>query len=109
MLGLKIENQRALTNAEASVAVPGVAFAEWGPGDMAMSFGYKVLPSPYPEELQGARMQVMNACKAANIAFLEGVNPDNVIDKIEEGVKICSGSLEAAEISRKHTNRTMPW
>jgi 4-hydroxy-2-oxoheptanedioate aldolase len=37
MLGLKTENRRALANAEPSAKVPGVAFAEWGPGDMGMS------------------------------------------------------------------------
>ena len=31
MLGLKIENRRALENSEASTSVPGIAFAEWGP------------------------------------------------------------------------------
>ena len=31
-LGLKIENKRALNNVEATVRVPGIAFAEWGPG-----------------------------------------------------------------------------
>ena len=31
VLGIKIENSRALENAEASTAVPGIAFAEWGP------------------------------------------------------------------------------
>ena len=31
-LGLKIENKRALSNVEATARVPGIAFAEWGPG-----------------------------------------------------------------------------
>ena len=33
IFGLKIENPRADANVEASVRVPGIAFAEWGPGD----------------------------------------------------------------------------
>lgn len=109
MLGLKIENRRALTNAEATVAVSGIAFAEWGPGDMAFSFGYRDRPSPYPEELQHARTRVLSACKSANVAFLDGVTPHNVIDKIEEGVRVCAGGEESAEVGRKHTNREMPW
>lgn len=109
MLGLKIENRRALTNAEANASVPGIAFAEWGPGDMAFSFGYRDRLSPFPEELQRARTRVVSACKAANIAFLDGVTPENIIDKIEEGVSVCSGSEESAEIGRVHTNRKMPW
>jgi 4-hydroxy-2-oxoheptanedioate aldolase len=37
MVGLKIENYRAVEDAEASCRVPGVTYAEWGPGDMAYS------------------------------------------------------------------------
>ena len=33
LFGLKIENPRADSNVESSVRVPGIAFAEWGPGD----------------------------------------------------------------------------
>ncbi len=33
IFGLKIENPRADANVETSVRVPGIAFAEWGPGD----------------------------------------------------------------------------
>ena len=32
LFGLKIENPRADANVESSVRVPGIAFAEWGPG-----------------------------------------------------------------------------
>ena len=46
MLGLKVENLRALDNAEASLAIPGIAFAEWGPGDMGMAFGHKDAHDP---------------------------------------------------------------
>ena len=34
MLGLKLEDSDALANAEKNSKVPGIAFAEWGPGDM---------------------------------------------------------------------------
>ena len=65
MLGLKIENRRALANAEASAAVPGLAFAEWGPGDMGMSFGHKdAHDPPYPPEMTAARARVKAACDA---------------------------------------------
>ena len=37
MLGLKIEDKHALANAEKNAAVPGIAFAEWGPTDQTMS------------------------------------------------------------------------
>jgi 4-hydroxy-2-oxoheptanedioate aldolase len=110
MLGLKIENQRALANAETSVSVPGISFAEWGPGDMGMSFGYMDNHDPpYPPEMLNARTRVKAACDAANVAFLNGVRPDNVIEMIDEGVRVCSANQAAAEIGRKHTQRNMPW
>ncbi len=39
MLGLKLEDRHCLPTAAISTAVPGLAFSEWGPGDMGMSFG----------------------------------------------------------------------
>lgn len=104
LLGLKIENKRALANVEESVRVPGIAFAEWGPGDMGMSLGF-----PGQEEMRAVRERVFAACKSAKIAFLDGVSPNNVAEVIEEGVMIGSGGEEAADIGRKYTKRSMPW
>jgi 4-hydroxy-2-oxoheptanedioate aldolase len=111
MLGLKIENRRALANAEASAKVPGIAFAEWGPGDMGMSFGYADQHDPpYPPEMQAARLRVLSACQAAGVHFLNSVRADNVTQMIDEGVMICSGGgEEAANVGRQYTKRTMPW
>lgn len=113
LLGLKIENKRALANVEASTKVPGIAFAEWGPGDMGMSLGFPDNhDEPYPPEMVAARSRVMAACKAANLAFLNSVHANDVVEKIKEGVKIGAsgrGGQEAAEVGRKYTGRTMPW
>ncbi len=110
MLGLKIENKRALQNVEMTIRVPGIAFAEWGPGDMGMSFGYRNIPSPYPVEMLEARDRVFLACKAAGVAFLEGASPNDVSDSIDQGVRIFSaGSTgEVADAGRSYTNRSMP-
>jgi 4-hydroxy-2-oxoheptanedioate aldolase len=111
-LGLKIENKRALANVEASLAVPGIAFAEWGPGDMGMSLGFPDNhDEPYPPEMVAARARVLAACRANNVAFLNTVRPEDVIERIKEGVRVgASGrGQEAAEIGRRYTNRTMPW
>jgi 4-hydroxy-2-oxoheptanedioate aldolase len=110
ILGLKIENRRALENAEASTAVPGLAFAEWGPGDMGMSLGHKdAHDPPYPPDMMAARARIKAACERAGLAFLEMVRPENVIEQIEAGVRIAPATPEAAEIGRRHTNRTLPW
>ena len=38
---MKLEDKYALANAEENLKVPGIAFAEWGPGDMALSLGVR--------------------------------------------------------------------
>ena len=111
LLGLKIEDRHAVLQAEESAKVPGIGFAEWGPGDMGMSFGYPQRHDPpYPEEMASARASVMAACKAAGIAFLNTIRPHNVIERLDEGVMIGSvGSPEAAAKGRRYTKRKMPW
>ena len=111
VLGLKIEDIHALENAEETAKVPGIAFSEWGSGDMTMSLGYLQRPDPLPADVQQARARVMAACKAANIAFLSGqITMDNIEDMIREGVKIASGANEAiADKGRRFTKRKMPW
>jgi len=112
LLGIKVENTRALANVERTTRLPGLAFAEWGPGDMGMSMGYPDQhDEPYPAEMQAARARVMAACRGAGLAFLEQVTPDNVTRRLDEGVMIGCGpeAREAAEIGRKHTRRMLPW
>ena len=113
MLGLKIEDKYALENAEKSTKVPGIAFAEWGPGDMGWSLGLlKAHDPPYPPAMKNARARVLAACKAAKISFLNTTRDggdDDVITMIKEGVRIGSGSQAAAEKGRRYTKREMPW
>ncbi|HEX5794262.1 MAG TPA: hypothetical protein VFY19_00365, partial [Geminicoccaceae bacterium] len=103
-------NRRALDNVEASLAVPGVAFAEWGPGDMGMAFGHKdAHDPPYPPEMTAAGARVKAACERAGVRFLEMVRAEDVVAQIEDGVRICAATAEAAEIGRRHGKRTAPW
>ena len=113
MLGLKIENVRALVNVEVTTRVPGITFAEWGPGDMSTSMGYKNMPGePWPDEILEARDRVRNACEAAGIAFLEGATPDTIAEKIDSGVRVVSSGGQPGEATAKagraHSGRTMP-
>ena len=112
MLGLKIENRRALSNVETLTRVPGITFAQYAPGDMAMSFGYAQPPEPRPPELEEAHGRIEAAIKSAGLVYMDGVRKDTVVEKIKEGVMICSTGPEGeeiAELGRKHTKRTMPW
>ncbi|MBN8734514.1 MAG: hypothetical protein J0L64_28530 [Acidobacteria bacterium] len=112
LLGLKVEDKYALANAEKVTSVPGIGFAEWGPGDMGLSLAKPdghVPNSELDPEMKAARSRVLAACKASKIAFLNTVRPNDVEEMIKEGVMIGSGGQEAAEKGRKFTKRTMPW
>ena len=110
LLGVKIETVRALSNCELSLAVPGLGFAEWGPGDLHMSFGIKRDPDkPMDPRLLEARDRVNASCDANNLAFLEGATLENITEKIDEGVRIIAGHREdTAEVGRSYSKRTMP-
>ena len=108
LIGLKIEDRHALENAEASTAVPGVGFAEWGPGDMSMSFN--VERAGMPQVLADARARVLAATKTAEISFLHQVNENTIEQMIDEGVRIGAGAgPDVAEQGRRYTRRQMPW
>jgi 4-hydroxy-2-oxoheptanedioate aldolase len=111
LLGLKLEDKYALANASQNLKVPGVGFAEWGPGDMQLSLGIRGLGSVADKDprMQAARKAVFDACKENHIFFLNSMNAANVIDMIKEGVMVGPASEEAANIGRKYTKRQMPW
>jgi 4-hydroxy-2-oxoheptanedioate aldolase len=102
LLGVKIEDSYALANAEKTTKVPGIAFAEWGPGDM----GFWLLGPPQPDQvnhpdMRAARARVLKATKDAKIFFLNSCNDKDVVDMIKEGVMICTGGYQ---VGRKFTN-----
>jgi 4-hydroxy-2-oxoheptanedioate aldolase len=113
LMGLKIEDKYALANAEKVTKVPGVGFAEWGPGDMG--FSLVGVPSEgfgerqFPPALQQARARIFKAVKDAKIYFLNGCSEKDVEEMIKEGVMICSSGQPAAEKGRKFSKRQMPW
>ena len=112
MLGVKLEDQQALANTEATLAIPGIAFAEHGPRDLGLSFGYldgRADP-PLPAEVNAAGDRVLAAATANGVFFLDNVLPDNVQKQLERGVMIGAGRREdSAEVGRRHTGREMPW
>jgi 4-hydroxy-2-oxoheptanedioate aldolase len=109
LLGVKLEDKYALANAEESLKVPGIGFAEWGPGDMALSLGVRGPGAEKDPRMVAARARVFAACKANHVFFLNSMNAGNVVDMIKEGVMVGPASQEAAEIGRKYTKRQMPW
>jgi 4-hydroxy-2-oxoheptanedioate aldolase len=110
LLGVKLESPEGVANCESILAVPGLAFAEMGPGDLGLSFGHlRIARDPYPPELQEARERVFSACKKNGLAYLESCSPENIIARLEEGVRVVAGHRqETAVIGRKHQRRTLP-
>src|SRR5215469_641894 len=108
LLGVKEEDKYALANVEENLKVPGIGFAEWGPGDMALSLGVRGGSASDPRMI-AARSKVFAAVKANHMFFLNTCNGNDVVDMIKEGVRICSGNPAAAETGRKFTNRQMPY
>ncbi len=112
MLGIKLEDRQALARAEESLAVPGIAFAEHGPRDLGLSYGYLEgrADPPLPEEVERAGRLVLGLCKKYKVAFLDNVLPENVTRRIDEGVMIGAGRRQdSAEVGRRYTKRKMPW
>jgi 4-hydroxy-2-oxoheptanedioate aldolase len=110
MLGIKLESPEGIANCEAILEVPGLGFAELGPGDLGLALGYRAVPrDPYPPEMREARERVFAACGKNRVAFLETATPENIIAKLDEGVRVIAGHREeTALIGRAHQKRRMP-
>jgi len=127
MLGVKLENPKAVAHAEEITKIPGVAFAEWGPGDQAMylvglpkevrvvrdangSPTYVRGSNNHPPAMVAARARVLAATKAAGIKFLNACPEDDVLNQLKEGTMICTGGdTPAADAGRAYTKRQQPW
>jgi 4-hydroxy-2-oxoheptanedioate aldolase len=110
LLGVKLESPEGIAQCEEILAVPGIGFAELGPGDLSLALGYREMPRDnYPPEMKEARERVFAACRRNGVAFLEIGTPANITAKLDEGVRVIAGhSEEAARLGRAHQKRTMP-
>ncbi len=108
-LGLKIESAAALPRIEEILAVPGIGFAEMGPGDLSISLGYRKRPPAFPPEMQEASDRVQAACEANGVAFLQPATAETIAQRIDAGVRVIGGhDPETARVGRAHTQRQMP-
>ena len=115
ILGLKIEDRECLANCDELAAIPGIAFGEWGPGDMGMSLGNPDdHDPPYKPEMEAARQRIKAAYDRNGVKFLCGWNdPDLTVEEatkklIDEGTMIIGGNEQAAKFGREYKKRTMP-
>lgn len=109
LLGLKIETLEGLNKCEQILSVPGIGFAEMGPGDMSMSMKIKRVPGAHPDQrIIDASIRVKNACDKNGVKFLELGTPETIGEVIDSGARVIAGqSEEVAGIGRKYTNRQM--
>jgi 4-hydroxy-2-oxoheptanedioate aldolase len=107
LLGVKIESPEGVARCEEILAVPGLGFAEMGPGDLGLSLGHlEGWRDPYPPEMEAARNRVFAACRARGIAFLEGCSQANLLARLDEGVRVISGAdADMAARGRAHLCR----
>jgi len=110
LLGVKLESPEGVANCEEILSVPGLGFAELGPGDLGLALGYRMVPrDPYPPQMREARERVFAACRKNRVPFLEACSPENIIAKLDEGVRVIAGHREeTARIGRAHQRRAMP-
>jgi 4-hydroxy-2-oxoheptanedioate aldolase len=109
LLGIKLESPEGIAHCEEILAVSGIGFAELGPGDLGLALGYRTVPrDPYPPEMTEARERVFASCRKNRIPFLETCSPENIVAKLDEGVRVIAGHREeTARVGRAHQKRTM--
>ncbi|MES2473483.1 MAG: hypothetical protein V4601_11670 [Pseudomonadota bacterium] len=136
IFGVKIEDTYANKNVNMTLALPGIAFAEWGPGDNNLWLnGYNGVADgglsghPVVRDAQGrvvedvsalpnmeaVRQQVLAACKKNNVKFLNAAETEpghnNVIQQIKDGTMLVAtggGGEAVAIMGREFTKRKMP-
>lgn len=110
LLGVKLESPEGVANCERILDVPGIGFAEMGPGDLSLSLGYPRMPAhPLPPEMAAARERIFKACRERNIPFLESATVETIGARLDEGVRVIAGGREEiAKAGRAHSKRTMP-
>ncbi len=110
LLGVKLESPEGVANCDAILEVPGLGFAEIGPGDLSLALGYTTVRNdPYTPELQEARDKIFAACRRNRVAFLESCTPANILARLDEGVRVVAGHREdVAAMGRAHQKRALP-
>lgn len=117
LLGLKIEDRHCLLNVDDIAAVPGIGFAEWGPGDMGMSFNEPdAHDPPYPQVMNDARDTIKAALDKNGVAFYSSWADDDMTmeQRVDYSIDVLGVRMmgarnrEWADYGRKKTGRTMP-
>jgi 4-hydroxy-2-oxoheptanedioate aldolase len=93
-LAVQIESERAVENAEAILAVPGVDGCWIGPSDLALSLGLHPRDGARDERLARAIERVLDACRnTGTIPGYAAFTPDEARRRAEQGFRyVTAGS-----------------
>ncbi len=122
IFGVKIEDTYADKTVAGTLALPGIAMAEWGPGDHSYwLYGLEAYPEdgPAPHNLQdrpemvAVRQRVLDLCKQHNVRFLNAGNndpgsSDYTLKQIKDGAMVIESDEASAIAGREFTRRKMP-
>jgi 4-hydroxy-2-oxoheptanedioate aldolase len=126
IFGVKIEDTFADQQADTTIGLPGIAMAEWGPGDHSYwvdglsimednSILGDITTLASRPELARLGENVRALCKKHNVRFLhispsnDPANPFFVNKQIDEGVMVFESNDEPSAITgREHSKRKMP-
>lgn len=123
IFGVKIEDTYADQQSAGTIALPGIAMAEWGQGDHSYwLYGLDIMPENGPPpgdevnvrpEMIKVRDNVHDLCMKYNVKYLWGGSPNPkdagyVLNAIKLGAMVLEGPEEAAIIGREYTKRKMP-
>src|SRR4029077_3683691 len=92
LLGVKLESPEGIAHCEEVLSVPGIGFAELGPGDLSLALGYREMlraalaceelrRAPSPPKRRGRRERFSPPCRKHGVAFLETGTPENIAAK----------------------------
>ncbi len=111
ILGIKLENNIAIKNCSKSLKIPGIAFGDYGLGDISFSQGYRTpVKFPLPKKIILIRDKVWKACIGNKKYFWAQVTKESIKEMIDEGlmfIRVYSKSI--AVIGRKYTKRKKNW
>ena len=102
VLGVKLENKKTDLNANKILKIKGLCFAEWGPGDMTMSMGYKnAYNPPYPKKIANMQNKLRNLIIKNNL-FLNLATVKDIKKIINMGTMIIKPhTLNVINIGRR--------
>lgn len=90
-VAVQIESALAVENAEAILATPGVDGCWVGPGDLALSLGFKPWEAPQREEHARALEKVVEACRnTGKVPGISALSIEHALAKAKQGYRFIS-------------------